>query len=147
LRVDGDAVLAADQAGGQFFRSSDHGMQWEAVVAPDLLAHLDVWMVTSDGDYLAGHVEPPYDVYRSSDGGMTWAPLGVLSGPPEGDWARSLFETQSGTLLAGTVHHGGFSTLGQVYRSADGGDTWAPTDTPSFWGGVREIVQAPDSAL
>ncbi|MDX1420673.1 MAG: hypothetical protein R3181_11950, partial [Rubricoccaceae bacterium] len=72
LLADGDAVLAADQAGGRFFRTPDHGMQWEEVTAPSFRPYLDVWIVTSDGDYLAGHAESPSDLYRSEDGGVTW---------------------------------------------------------------------------
>jgi photosystem II stability/assembly factor-like uncharacterized protein len=58
-------------------------------------------------------------VYRSLDGGATWAPSGM-------NGARLLSVTVH-PLDADTVYVGGF---GDIYVSADGGATWTPQGFP-----------------
>lgn len=55
-------------------------------------------------------------VFRSMDGGNTWAPAGL-----DTYWIRSIVPDPAnpGTLYAGTYFGGG------IFRSTDGGDTWS----------------------
>lgn len=57
-------------------------------------------------------------VYRTSDGGQTWAPPAAGNGMPAGETVWSL-QAVGPMVLAGTS--------GGVYRSLDGGASWAPS--------------------
>jgi len=62
-------------------------------------------------------------IYRSRDGGATWASLD-LGAEPSAVLAIAVDPTDSAVVYAGTAEDG-------LFRSSDGGDHWAPVDTGS----------------
>ena len=82
-------------------------------------------------------------IFRSTDGGQTWQPLGVLADC----WsATSLLRTGQGTWLAGGLTRSGSDIAGVVYRSTNGGQTWSkPLSFPG--GAVYRLVDTGDGTL
>lgn len=82
-------------------------------------------------------------IFRSTDRGQTWQPLGALADC----WsATSVLRTGAGTLLAGGLTRSGTTIAGVVYRSTNGGQTWSqPLGFPG--GAVYRLVDAGDGTL
>jgi photosystem II stability/assembly factor-like uncharacterized protein len=76
-------------------------------------------------DTTTGTPGRPPMVLRSTDGGANWSLLGYIMGDPMDDGpfpqVQCAIRLSSGTLLAGLTEDG------EVYRSVDAGETWAPT--------------------
>jgi photosystem II stability/assembly factor-like uncharacterized protein len=127
--VDPNRVYAA---GWGVFVSTDAGDHWSAVNAglecPSVLA---LAIRPSDGSLFAGTAYAFADrfgcggVFRSDDGGQSWRTIGLSS-----YYVTSLAidPTDPQTIYAGTSAPviGFFSPDGGVFRSEDGGETWAP---------------------
>jgi hypothetical protein len=65
-------------------------------------------------------------VYKSGDGGATWAPSG--NGMPTARVQTIVLDpTVTSTLYAGTVTPNGVPSLG-IFKSVDSGQTWAPSN-------------------
>ncbi|HST39477.1 MAG TPA: hypothetical protein VLK58_08200 [Conexibacter sp.] len=108
-------MLAGTQAGVFAF----NGSTWTALgqgSGPGKLSASVQALLPLGGRLLAGTFGG--GVFRSSDGGQTWAPPGPGSGMPAGETVWSLTSFAS-MVLAGT-------TSG-VYRSLDGGVSWMPS--------------------
>jgi photosystem II stability/assembly factor-like uncharacterized protein len=63
-------------------------------------------------------------VYKSTDGGSTFAPAGVLPGGQYYCYSLAVHETMSNYVYAGTLYG--------IYRSTDAGGTWASVWTGSY---------------
>lgn len=96
-------VVATD--GGAPWTSVDGGRSFVRRTGPSLA--LVEWPAA---DVLWG-LSPGGEVYRSADGGGTWAALGTVAGEPEA------FLATADELYASTVDRG-------ILRSGDGGRTW-----------------------
>jgi hypothetical protein len=99
-----------------------------------------IFVGTNAGRFLSKAVSK---LYRSTDGGQTWSPLGDrLPRAGEGtlllDLAISPDFAHDRTLFAGGVRGGAiidYEGRGEgLYRSTDGGDTWQPV-----WKGLTEL--------
>lgn len=121
--------VGTEEAG--IFRSTDRGASWTAVreglgdlsinaiyVPPDFARHGTVYAGTGEGL-----------LFRSTDGGETWErlaeglpPILAITALPSGDPPRSNSQRSTPVLLAG-CHQAG------VFRSEDGGHTWAESST------------------
>jgi photosystem II stability/assembly factor-like uncharacterized protein len=96
-------------------------------------------------------------VYRSVDGGASWERLegGLLVGKDVGRVALAAAASQPGVVYALIVDHsppgeGRYDVGGALYRSADGGDSWARTseeyvDTYVGWD-FCDVMVSPDDA-
>ncbi len=73
-------------------------------------------------------------IYKSSDGGDTWKPTGIIGGS-RGCCGLAIDPAQPSTLYASTHQDG-------LMRSDDGGDTWT-----TIGGEVNQIVVYPNSTL
>ena len=94
-------------------------------------------------------------VFRSSDGGATWTKLGggLLEGSDVGRVALAAAASEPGVVYALIVDHappgeGRYDVGGALYRSDDGGDTWARTaesyvDTYVGWD-FCDVMVSPD---
>jgi photosystem II stability/assembly factor-like uncharacterized protein len=125
------------------FRSTDGGATWTHLLngLPDTAAS-DVWMDPSDADVLYAAIgdifaPPENGIFKSIDGGDSWVKLGGGL-PTTGVGRITLAIAPSDPQRIYTIitnptdpFGGGASTKG-VYRSADGGTTWAFTNAGNF---------------
>jgi photosystem II stability/assembly factor-like uncharacterized protein len=104
-------------SGSKVFKSTDTGATWMDVSTG--LGHGGIGALLFDGGNLfAGTPADAAGIYRSTNGGTSWAP--AAAGLPVGSMIRSMLSF-GGYLFAGTEADG-------IYRSNDQGATWAKTD-------------------
>ena len=145
-------------ASGGIFRSQNDGQSWTPVfddqatlsigdmaVAP---SNSDI-MYVGTGEANAGGGSIAYDglgVYRTTDGGDTWEPLGldnvgsigrVVVDPVDPDRA---YVAAMGTLFSKNDERG-------VYRTTDGGDSWEQVLFVSDSTGAIDLVMHPDEPM
>jgi photosystem II stability/assembly factor-like uncharacterized protein len=122
--IDGDAVAIAPSdpqivyvVGSSMLRSGDGGTTWTEMAPVTQAASVSVDPADAD-TILVGGME---GVFRSTDGGASWAQVGTVPGY---DVVITLQRNPAApdTLWAGTYSSG-------LFRSDDGGSTWQPDDT------------------
>jgi hypothetical protein len=130
-------LLAATESG--LYRSADAGMTWTNEL-PSYASSVIFDPSNTNTAYagLNGYYSSfSYSgltaaIYKSADGGMTWAPLTGGVGSPLPAWntviRTALTLDSGGNLLAGTAPSS-FGT-GTLYKSSDGGNTWAALTAP-----------------
>ena len=125
-----DQTLFAGTAISGLQKSTDGGLSWRPVLSGAITAlTISPLYGASQTLYAAGHADlnAPGQIHRSLDGGETWREL--QTGIPETDNGErrvisSLIFAADGSLLAG-VSYGREMGGGAVYRSIDGGESWA----------------------
>ena len=145
------------------FKSSDGGANWTKVLdqGRDIGAS-DLAIASGNPDILFATMwrarRPPWSVYapmggpgsglyRSRDGGLTWAHL-TGTGLPDGDWGRTAVGVSpDGKRVYALVD----SSRGGLYRSDDGGESWTLvnadrriTSRAWYFGGITVDPQNPD---
>ncbi len=109
------------------YQSADGGLRWQPNAAPALPVSLGSpaqfgWTRREDGWVTSGDGK---DLYRTTDGGQTWArtPLPSAAAPAasEGLLQIAFTSTQDG-LLAASNH----SSTCDLFTTHDGGQTWTP---------------------
>ncbi len=147
------------------FRSSDGGRTWNGPQPLGLLGREPYLTVLKNGTvFLTGHLlandvrnEWGYTtgfLHRSTDGGRTWQSTRIeseqLKPKASNHTTRNVLELADGSLLLGVDYDGGDGPY-FVWRSTDGGQTWAksprcePRDFKSqygFFGGETWLWQA-----
>jgi photosystem II stability/assembly factor-like uncharacterized protein len=83
------------------------------------------WTFRSGGD--GPNAPSGSGMYRSGDGGKTWAPIMANKGLPPGPWGRVevVIAPSDGKIVYALVE----SKASALFRSADGGATWEQRDT------------------
>lgn len=141
--------LGLDMTKGVIYKTTDRGQTWRRIWYGENLAryvwvhpqdHNLVYASTGIFDREAANSDPitlkpgGVGVLRSKDGGETWEELGAANGFDAGDlYIGSLFmHPENPKILLAAAGNDGYSlhlgrTLGGVYRTADGGDTWTET--------------------
>jgi len=131
--TDPGTVYAATPSGG-LWKTTDYGDNWSCLTSnlpsigiggivvsqsnPNV-----IYILTGDGDTWAfgaglGYLRKSAGVYKTIDGGITWAKTGVLSDSSEGLAGFELVQspTDANVLLAATVNG--------LFRTANGGASW-----------------------
>jgi photosystem II stability/assembly factor-like uncharacterized protein len=135
---------------GGVARSDDFGVTWQKVDLPAAPALSVVLDPTSPADRRVLYASLfEKGVYRSGDGGRTWAPANRGLGDPQNMRCCKLSRSQDGTLFvlitAKRGAGGGFLSDGVgLYRSTDAGATWSRiTDSlPLHW--PKDFTVKPD---
>jgi len=126
---------------GGVARSDDYGMSWQKVDLPAAPALSIVVDPTSPANRRVLYVSLfEKGVYKSRDGGKTWAPANRGLGHPRNMRCCKMSRSRDGTLFvlitAKRDASGNFLSEGVgLYRSTDGGETWVKlTDSlPLHW--------------
>jgi photosystem II stability/assembly factor-like uncharacterized protein len=147
--------VPATQYGGQgigLWHTVDAGDTWQ-MLSPTGIAFQQCKDALSFIDprrgFLGGDPNGPPTIYRTSDGGATWAASAPLPDPPGaagvatgccGLTLRAQRVRELGAALLVPVGAPGGAVL--VYRSDDGGATWAYAGQPPTPGGALGLVTA-----
>ena len=153
-----------DGSGGErgVYRTTDGGASWERVLeAGASVAFIDLVIDPSDPTRLWAASwdrsrQERSGVWRTTDGGDTWERLeGGLQETQVGRVAIDASASEPGVVYALLVDHspegdGRSGVTGAVYRSGDGGDSWAKTHEeklPTYVGwDFCDVRVAPDDA-
>lgn len=108
---------------GSLFRSSDDGQTWTELYTPLQNGIQSVSFNSADHLFLSGSVSPDsLATYRSTDNGESWVRLTDLI------FRSFAFDSHSNIFAVTWSTAGGGGLGGDLYFSADNGDTWAQID-------------------
>ena len=126
-------------AGQRLFSSGDRGATWLARGLPPAVTNAEVSFIDGQEGWLSGVGSPAtqcqqqsFVLWHTTDSGMTWSAL-PANGIPAARCKSSLafVDKVRGFVVASDPNHAPV-----VYRTADGGRTWAPStpipDPPGF---------------
>jgi len=141
-------------SGGGVWRTDDAGQTWTSLFdggGSSAIGAIAIAPSNSQVIYIGGgQPEPRYDVqsgrgiYKSIDGGKSWADLGLHDTRYIGRiWVNP---TDPNTVVVGAVgHFFGTSDARGIYRSTDGGRTWTHPLAPGGFTGVNDVVSDPSN--
>jgi hypothetical protein len=116
--------------------TSDGGTTWTEglrtaggeVLALDAASSQTAWLMMRDGAYCTASTCTKYDLFRTSDGGLSWASLGnpkdSAAGCSIGQLVGPLFASPTLGWLALNLGAGGVQGTGGLLTTGDGGRTW-----------------------
>jgi photosystem II stability/assembly factor-like uncharacterized protein len=113
-------------SGPRLLRTLDYGRTWalHPAPAPPPGVHLDhVAFPTASVGFIFASGGTTNQLYRTGDGGLTWGLLPAYPGSQEIRDLYFLTELIGFTLPVNTA---------SIWRTEDGGDTWARVDVPNF---------------
>ncbi len=127
----GTVILAATNGG--VYRSTDNGSTWAEVYNTSISGHrsLDVAFDPNNASNAIIDTGPGTIAY-STDGGATWTSVTVLTSIPS--WPDGHSELAYAPNSVGVVYasvDNSSTSSGQVYRSANGGQTWTLESSPA----------------
>ena len=145
-------IFYAATAGGGLWRTVDVGRTWTSLFDKGPASSIGAIAVApSNPDILylgTGQPEPRYDVqaglgvFKSVDGGRSWTSLGLVPTRYIGKiWIDP--RDPDVVVVGAQGHFFGPSADRGIYRSADGGRTWAHVLAPGDWTGVVDIASDP----
>lgn len=137
---------------GKIYKTTDGGQHWTQVWhKPGTYIRALGFIDAQTG--FAGNIGTEYfpgvtdttPLYRTTDGGVTWAPVSGMSGPEvKGLCAIDILKTgyiNAGILEQRTVVHAGGRVGGPAYlmRSLDGGNTWKSIDMNPHLAAITDV--------
>ena len=148
------AIYFAGAASGGIFKSIDGGVNWTPVfdgqdvqsIGSLAIAPSDsniIWAGTGEA-FIRSNVSQGNGIYKSTDGGKTWARMGLEQ---SGRLARIVIDPRNpDVVLAAAVGHcyGPQKERG-VYRTIDGGKTWAQVLFVDENTGCSDIAMDPNN--
>jgi photosystem II stability/assembly factor-like uncharacterized protein len=158
--LDGPRLLVGTRKGAWIFAADARRQRW-ATSGPTFLGHIIQHMVIDPRDRTTmlmatktGHLGPT--VFRSTDGGRSWTEATTPPAFRQGDafersvrtvfWLAPAHADQPGVWYAGASPQG-------LFRTDDGGDTWAPVDGwndhPNWgtWAEWPDVEGTPDGSM
>ncbi|MCB9080133.1 MAG: glycosyl hydrolase [Lewinellaceae bacterium] len=141
--------------GGGVWKTTDGGLSWANIsdgfiptgsIGAIAVADSDpnvIYVGTGAAD-VRGNVSPGRGIYRSTDAGLTWLPIGL---PKAGQIAKIQVHPLNPELVYVAVLGNIFGPNPErgVYRSADGGQTWQQVLYVSERTGAVELVMDPQN--
>ncbi|MBV8246090.1 MAG: hypothetical protein JOZ38_09240 [Candidatus Eremiobacteraeota bacterium] len=151
--TDRDASLyVVGSAGGGVWKSTNGGQDWKPIFDDERVASIGsvaidprdsniIWVGTGEANP-RNDVSPGDGIYRSSDGGKTWAHLGLEQGAAIG--AISI-DPRDGNVVVVAVLGDPFADNEQrgVYRTTDGGKTWVRALYVDAQTGASDVARSP----
>jgi photosystem II stability/assembly factor-like uncharacterized protein len=141
-------VLTTADGGDHWVPVADSGLP-EALPGEGAFAASGTCLVAGRGGraWIGTGAESGARVYRSADGGRTWAvaTTPVVHGPGTGIASLVFFSERRGLALGGPVGDNAARTA-NVARTADGGVTWEAAGAPTFAGAVYGAAAVPGMA-
>ena len=158
--LDGPRLLVGTRKGAWILAADSARQEW-ATSGPTFLGHIIQHVVLDPRDHTTmlmaaktGHLGPT--VFRSTDGGRSWTeaskPPAFHTGDAFGRSVRTVFWLAPGHADQPDVWYAGGSPQG-LFRTADGGDTWAPVDGwndhPNWgtWAEWPDVEGTPDGSM
>jgi len=131
IAVSQDGNLFALSSKGDVFGSTDGAESWTILSSTDMWGGFESWLIVApqNSDIIYSLVNTGGWLGRSTDGGRSW--IDVKKGLPQADYeifvnSLAIDPSDANVVYAGT---GGFVGQGYgVYKSTNGGDTWAPSN-------------------
>ncbi|MBL7727719.1 MAG: hypothetical protein JNM68_08540, partial [Dinghuibacter sp.] len=139
-------IIYVGAPSGNLWKTTNGGSSWVSVTdglpAPGIAGVAVsptngnvIYILTGDGDsynpgyfvYDFGSSRPSIGVFKSTDGGTTWAKMGALyTGAGDYEGHRLAISPTNGNYLFATTSQG-------VYRTTDGGVSWTQVKTGEHW--------------
>lgn len=139
-------------SGGGVWRTDDAGETWTSLFDHGGSSAIGAIAIAPSNPNIiyvgGGQPEPRYDVqsgrgiYKSSDGGKTWASVGLADTRYIGRiWVSPT--NPNVVVVAAVGHFFGASDARGIYRSTDGGKTWTHPVAPGGFTGANDVVSDP----
>ncbi len=140
------ADLFVAVSGHGVYKSTNNGVSWDS--AKTGITSDEINFLSSDGTNLYAAFSGKAEVFYSTNSGLNWNKADLIGGNTAFESVLSLSAASSG-IYAGVILQGSiFSTIsGGVYKSTDGGVTWAPNNEGLTNSYVRSILSAGTTLL
>ncbi len=124
---------------GYVLRTTDGGTNWQGTVVPyngSQQGHLEsIQFVTTQIGYCSG----PCGVFKSVDGGASWANITPTIPNAQNPWGLSFLNANWGVLVAG-----GCGTSQYFLLTTDGGQNWTLSSTSVPQSGMTDVILYPN---